>query len=494
MYKRGRGLKIHQTKSGCSRLIPHRRSKSEATGTQDSNHSDAGGRVELGTTPFAGVPSRGINRSNQQIKTLNSSTIKQVKERRHQETVLDVHINNDLYEDIQELLTEKRKKKPEKTTDIRNWFKSTQPATRKIDNFQITKSATSTDQMYTENVRTIELSEDNVDRPGTESVDLTDCIIKEAKQNHETHGADEGNRRVVVSHSAENPEETKTDDIVPDVIDLTELCPETDERTVKHKESLEEKDCVDLTECTSEARQDERRVKHKEVYEEKDLNISNEDERTVKHREAEKDVREVIHRKIETMRKVVDIRRGNGKEVLSKHGFGLTRRDYRSLCDSNYLNDRIIDQYLKHIEERNQSDPNLPKVYACTTFLYTKLDLRGIDQGMKETRDWFKEDLRENQLLLFPIHKLHHWSLIVVDTATKVINYLDSIEGSRATSSAPRTMKTFMERYYRERGEEAVFKIRIRPDAPVQENSVDCGVFVCQYAERTARSSPLNFR
>ena len=196
MYKRGRGLKIHQTKSGCSRLIPHRRSKSEATGTQDSNHSDAGGRVELGTTPFAGVPSRGINRSNQQIKTLNSSTIKQVKERRHQETVLDVHINNDLYEDIQELLTEKRKKKPEKTTDIRNWFKSTQPATRKIDNLQITKSATSTDQMYTENVRTIELSEDNVDRPGTEIVDLTDCIIKEAKQNHETHGADEGNRRV----------------------------------------------------------------------------------------------------------------------------------------------------------------------------------------------------------------------------------------------------------------------------------------------------------
>ena len=208
----------------------------------------------------------------------------------------------------------------------------------------------------------------------------------------------------------------------------------------------------------------------------------------------ERNFGEVIQKKLETMRKVADIGRGNGDEVLSRHGHTLRRRDYRSLSGSNYLNDQIIDQYLKHIEERNRADPSLPKVYASTTFLYTKLERLGLDEGMKDTRKWHAEDLRENQLLFFPIHKQHHWSLIAVDTRTKTIDYLDSIQGSRTTSPAPRIMKAYMERYYRERGEEVIFKTRIREDAPVQENGVDCGVFVCHFAERTARNSILNFR
>ncbi len=50
-----------------------------------------------------------------------------------------------------------------------------------------------------------------------------------------------------------------------------------------------------------------------------------------------------------------------------------------------------------------------------------------------------------------------------------------------------------MEKYYRDRGENVTFKIRIRGDAPKQENGYDCGVFLCQYAERVARRSSLNF-
>ena len=38
------------------------------------------------------------------------------------------------------------------------------------------------------------------------------------------------------------------------------------------------------------------------------------------------------------------------------------------------------------------------------------------------------------------------------------------------------------------------FNIRIRNDAPLQGNGVDCGVFVCHYAERLAREAPLNFK
>ena len=52
-FKGLKGLKIHQTKAGCAKQLSdsHRnKNKSEATSTQDTNHSDASGRVSLKTT------------------------------------------------------------------------------------------------------------------------------------------------------------------------------------------------------------------------------------------------------------------------------------------------------------------------------------------------------------------------------------------------------------------------------------------------------------
>merc|ERR1712102_219386 len=55
-------------------------------------------------------------------------------------------------------------------------------------------------------------------------------------------------------------------------------------------------------------------------------------------------------------------------------------------------------------------------------------------------------------------------------------------------------MKIFIEKYYRRRGEEVTFSIKIREDAPIQENGVDCGVFVCQNADKIARKVYVNTR
>ena len=66
--------------------------------------------------------------------------------------------------------------------------------------------------------------------------------------------------------------------------------------------------------------------------------------------------------------------------------------------------------------------------------------------------------------------------------------------GRRKSTAAPGLLKQFMERYYHDKGERVNFNIRIRDDAPLQGNGVDCGVFVCQYAERLAREVPLNFK
>ena len=191
--------------------------------------------------------------------------------------------------------------------------------------------------------------------------------------------------------------------------------------------------------------------------------------------------------------RVVDILGGPLDEVLCRCEVDIRRRDFISLSGSNYVNDHIITGYMKLIRDRNEAF-KLPEVYACSTYLYTKLQCLGLEQGSRDMKNWIKEDLRRKEMIFIPIQKDDHWSLIVVKPKTKLIEYFDSILGRRKSSDAPRILKQFMEKYYHEKGESASFNIRIREDAPLQGNGVDCGVFVCQYAERLAREMPLNFK
>ena len=81
-----------------------------------------------------------------------------------------------------------------------------------------------------------------------------------------------------------------------------------------------------------------------------------------------------------------------------------------------------------------------------------------------------------------------------MEISTKTVHYFNSIKRHRVHHRAPRDIKKYIEMYYADRGETVKFKLDRRRDAPEQGNGYDCGVFVCQYAERVARRSPLNFR
>ena len=65
-------------------------------------------------------------------------------------------------------------------------------------------------------------------------------------------------------------------------------------------------------------------------------------------------------------------------------------------------------------------NPNLPKVKACSTFLYTQLKTFGLEEGSRRTERWIREDLRDKDFVLFPIHSHQHWSLVVVDIRGKL--------------------------------------------------------------------------
>ena len=124
--------------------------------------------------------------------------------------------------------------------------------------------------------------------------------------------------------------------------------------------------------------------------------------------------------------------------------------------------------------------------------MYKQFDNKSFDEAWEDTKRWNKNDLRQCDIILCPIHKSDHWSLISIDTKQKTVEYYDSIIGSRKTSNAPRIMKKFIEKYYNSRGEKQTFRIKICEDAPIQGNGVDCGIFVCQNAEKLARRAYVN--
>ena len=189
----------------------------------------------------------------------------------------------------------------------------------------------------------------------------------------------------------------------------------------------------------------------------------------------------------------VDVRNGPDKDVLAHHWMSLTRGDFRTLQGKEYINDKIIDSYIRLIQERSEANPSLPAVYGLTTFFHTQLSTLGLEEGSRRTQGWIKVDLREKDLIFCPIHRQDHWTLIGIEITTKTIHYFDSIMGSRKKSPAPGLFKKYMEAYYLERGEEVKFKTRIRTDAPTQRNGVDCGAFLCQYAERMSRRGAMDF-
>ena len=367
MFKK-RGIKTHQTRKGCGKGSHRNTSKSEATSTPETNHSDAHGRVNLKTTR------RGKGAQNMEAMDI------QIKEK----------ISGKSWREEGNVIAKAQARNEEKT-DIRNWF------------------------------------------------------MKEAEVKANIHQ--------IKDKGDEVNSEKKESSI--ELVDISE-----DPTQPEHTEGRTEESGAAAREFKEESTQAEKNDRRSAV---------------------------IRQGKIEK----VDLKKGPSDEILNVR-LDLRRWDFLSLCGSEYLNDRIINEYFRLIQERNEADLSLPKVFACCSQLYTGIVWR----GQEATLDVYKRyDLRTKELIFFPIHndQLFHWSLVVVETSTKVLYYFDSIPRERIYSPAPRIIKKYMEKYYDNRGEKIFFKIKRRGDAPCQENGYDCGVFICQYAEKIARRSPLNF-
>ena len=497
-YKK-RGLKIHQKKSGCYKKLAdqHRKvHKSVVPNIQDNNHSDVGHQADQKGRAADTQIGESVRTEDERQK----ETHQEPKETRQieneykdkKQTVgdseepskekpeeLEIHIDASLYDEVNSWLNKTVKEVKEeissrkKEQDIRGWFrtenKTMAAPPRKAD--QAPAGAPASAFRKGGQGKKTKAKLEPRQKTSMQKQDAMDGDVSRTEQRRrriESNGED--TRRVIVREDGtEKPVETEAEKEA-DLKAKSKKTPAMDSRRVLLKERQDIRGWFKSDKESSEARA---------CVEEKSEQLMN--------------TRNVIKERKDNLDQV-NIKQGPAKEVLAKHGLHLTRGDFRSLSGRNYLNDKIIEEYLRLVAARNEEDSQLPSVHVCSVFLFKQLSKFGLEEGCRRTRNWIKEDITTKDMVLFPIHSGEHWTLIVVEPYKKTVQYLDSLTVSRNFSSAPRLIKAFMERRHREKGEETEYRIKIREDIPKQTNGVDCGVFACQYAERITRKAKMDFQ
>ncbi|KAK8770791.1 hypothetical protein V5799_012745 [Amblyomma americanum] len=171
----------------------------------------------------------------------------------------------------------------------------------------------------------------------------------------------------------------------------------------------------------------------------------------------------------------------------------VTRRDIATLGEDKWLNDNIVNFYLVMISVRSKRRGG-PPVYGFSTFFFTKLHRCGPDDVERWTQG---ADLFAYDILLVAVHSEDpsHWCLAVVDFGTPEMVIYDSLGPRDEHANIIDALADYLEKvshwgdcdldwsgWY--------FYPRI---VPLQKNTFDCSVFLCQYAEGLTRDAPILF-
>lgn len=167
----------------------------------------------------------------------------------------------------------------------------------------------------------------------------------------------------------------------------------------------------------------------------------------------------------------------------------LSPKSVARLLLGKWLNDEVINSYLSLLETRSVSDPRFPRIKVLDSFFWNSFCKRGFN-GVKGPFKNF--DATKCELILFPVNTTHpsaHWSLGVIDLKFKNIMWFDSIHIDR--SNELEKLATFIAALLNLTSTENYQKFNV--EVPMQLNSVDCGAFLCAYAEAVSRRAPLVF-
>ncbi|KAI8452021.1 hypothetical protein BY996DRAFT_7254726 [Phakopsora pachyrhizi] len=136
------------------------------------------------------------------------------------------------------------------------------------------------------------------------------------------------------------------------------------------------------------------------------------------------------------------------------------------------------------------------RVHCFSSFFYEKYSSDGFE-GVKR---WTKNiDLFLLDMIFFPINLNNsHWSLGVINIRSKKFEYYDSLYRSDGFEILSKLRSYLVEEHMQKRKKQLDLKDWSNykhPRVPKQENSFDCGVFLCQFMESLSKfrikSSPF---
>ncbi|XP_003737215.1 uncharacterized protein LOC100899016 [Galendromus occidentalis] len=180
-------------------------------------------------------------------------------------------------------------------------------------------------------------------------------------------------------------------------------------------------------------------------------------------------------------------------EKVPVSGLAVSEYDLRTLAGTSWLSDVIMNAYLNLIVKRCTDIPELPKVYAFSTFFLLCYKRHGYAEVSKWTRS---VDVFAHDILLIPVHTTNHWCMAIIDFRTKVIKYLDSLGGRNddCLTILGTYLAEEMENKKNRRLDPGEWNLQHDANLPQQQNGFDCGVFALKYAEYAARDAKMDFK
>jgi sentrin-specific protease 1 len=141
-------------------------------------------------------------------------------------------------------------------------------------------------------------------------------------------------------------------------------------------------------------------------------------------------------------------------------------------------------------------DLNNKKAICIDTFFYANFSIIDYERIAKMTKHF---NMFMFNFVLIPIYtegKPGHWALIIIDFDCKSINYYDSIKTNSGMDCIEKTKNIIIKESFDKNKVEFSFNnwiFRKVGDLPVQNNVIDCGVFLCQYAIYTVFDRIIDF-
>lgn len=181
---------------------------------------------------------------------------------------------------------------------------------------------------------------------------------------------------------------------------------------------------------------------------------------------------------------------GRRLPLVEQFNISITRRDIETLDGLNWLNDQIVNFYMKMIVRRSRQE-DFPDVWAFSTFFYPKL--LNDHEGHKGVKRWTKKvDLFAQSLVFIPVHIGMHWSLALADIDKQEIKYYDSMGDNN--EKCLNVLETYLSEEYRlKKGRTMKWKKILVKGIPQQLNGSDCGMFLCKYSEYLSRRAQITF-